>query len=711
MTLACGLQPASTPEVSTIASRLPTTGGAPLTPPPLSGTPVALDPPAVPAANGFAPYLVGAVDAGAVDPGRPPDLAQIANVEALEGLSKAQRAALAQSGFLVIPAPYGEPVDVYRWAAAQGLPTFLTTDAVLYNVSLLTDAAWRQAAARLTLDLQALSEALIRASLAQWLAVAEEEAGGALGEPGALADAAWRNLAFFSVGGRLLDADLEAPGAVAEVVAEELTLIEQGGVYISPLFGDQQDYGVYEPDADRVSPAPYQRATAWYAQPFPLHHQDPAAVRGAARQVLLMALALQASENWTRWERVYYPTTFFEGTAGGYNLVEAAAALEAVYGEGASLDMLLDEDRLDDFIATLRALPRPPAFHLQPPVTFRLLPRPQQPDEALFRELLFNRVGRYQGEPDTIPFTAVDTAIGPVRGLPRALDVAAALGSDLALSRLEAAGDVAYEGYDHQMQTVRRHVAQMDETVWTQTLGGGWLYAVETLLSPSPLAIPLVEEEIWWNKQLNSWYGAWILLRNPLRSTPGPPAVDPEAGTEAAAYVEPEPLVYARLAALVRQVREGLQGRTLLDTVLAEKLQEMERLLLALQLIAEKQLVGDSLTPDEFLLARQAAERLAALATLPPEGASGPAADRSLLRIADVYVDGQSGHMLQAALGEAWPIYVLVPGVEQPLLAVGALFSTYELRRKADEQLDADAWREMEKRPAPAPWLEEILIP
>ncbi|MDX1688930.1 MAG: DUF3160 domain-containing protein [Candidatus Promineifilaceae bacterium] len=710
VTLACGLQADPTPSVPTIDSRPQATIGAPATPPPLAGTAVALDP-ATPgsgpsSANGFAPYVLDAVDVGAVDLNRSPELTQIVNAEALERLTKAERDALSQNGFLVVPTPYAEPVGVYRWAAAEGLPTFLTTDVVLFNVALLTSAAWRHASEALTADLQAMSEALVRASLAQWLAATEEETD----EAGALAEAAWRNLAFFSVGGRLLDPDFEVPSPVAEVVAEEQTLIGESGVYISPLFGVRQDYGVYEPDPDRAPPARFQRAAAWYAHPFSFDSEEPAATRRAARQVLLMALALQASENWTRWERVYHPTTFFEGTAGVYDIGDATVALDAVYGVGATLDRILVQDRLDDFIATLRALPPPSGFDLRPSGAFSLLPRPQQPDEPLFRELLFNQVGGYHGDSETIPFTAIDTTVGPVRGLPRALDVAAALGSERAFSRLEAAGDAAYEGYDLQMEMVRRQVAQLDESARTQTLGGGWLYAVQPLLSSSQPAPTFVEEEVWWNKQFNSWYGAWLMLRDPFPVPSDLPATAAETGTEAA-YVEAEPLVYARLAALVRQVREGLQGRALLDEVLEQKLQGMERLLSALRLIVEKEVEDEPLTADESLLARQAAERLRALATVVPEEASGPATANPLPRIADVYVDAPSGRVLQAALGEAWPLYILVPGVEQPLLAVGAIFSTYEFKRDGNETLTDDSWREMEERPAPAAWMEALLAP
>lgn len=709
VTLACGLQPDRTPAIPTGGAQPPATASALGTPPPLAGTPVEVDG-ARSSTNGFAPYVLDDVGASTSNLTPPADLTEIANAEAVASLTKAQRDTLAENGFLVRPVPYAEPVGVYRWAAAEGLPTLLTTDVVLHNVSLLTDAAWRQAAGGLTADLQALSEALVRASLAQWLAVAEGADGAAGGDSDPFAEAAWRNLVFFSVGGRLLDPAFEVPSAVADIVAEEETLIEQGGVFISPLFGIEQDYGVYAADPDRAAPARYQQAGTWYAHPFSFDDEEPAAVRHAARQALLMALALRASENWTRWERVYHPTAFFEGTSGAYTIEDVAVALEAVYGESASLDTVLLQDRLDDFVATLRTLPRPARFDLQPPGAFRLLPRPQQPDEPLFRALLFNQVGGYRGDPEAIPFTAVDTAVGPVRGIPRALDVAAAFGSDRAMGVLEADGDLAYEGYDLQMEMARRRVAQLDETAWTQTLGGGWLYAVQPLLSLSRQAPAYVEQELWWNKQFNTWYGAWLMLREPLPSAPEASASAPDSGTEAA-HVEAEPLVYARLAALVRQVREGLQGRALLDEVMEQKLRGMERLLPALQRIAEKEVGDEPLTADESLLARQAAERLAALATLTTEGASARAAGNALPRIADVYVDAHSGQVLQAALGEAWPIFVVVPGAEQPLLAVGAVFSTYEFRQDGDERLADAAWREMEERSAPAAWMETLLAP
>jgi hypothetical protein len=66
---------------------------------------------------------------------------------------------------------------------------------------------------------------------------------------------------------------------------------------------------------------------------------------------------------------------------------------------------------------------------------------------------------------------------------------------------------------------------------------------------------------------------------------------------------------------------------------------------------------------------------------------------------------------LQAAIGEAWPIYVIVPDGERPYLTMGALFTTYELLLQPGERLTPSSWRDLDEPPVQSPWLEALVVP
>ena len=703
--LACELPseiPATRPSPTGPPAFVPAAATA--TPPPFAGTaaPVTMEQEA--AGARFAPYTPPADLESEPTPAGPLSLTEIGNPDVVERLDKAQRDLLAQQGFVVVATPFSTFGDLYQDAARQDFPVFITGDALLYSLDVLLDVAWQRAEREhLAPALEVLSQAMVEASLAQWEGAADE----------AVATAAWQNMAFFAVGSDLLLPGYVPPPAVATLVQDELTLIEQGGVFVSPLFGRQQDYAAFKPPGYYAADATlgrYYQAMAWYAQPLSLDGADAAVARATARRALLMAAAATAATSSGRWQQISQAATFVRGAGGAWSVAEVVAAAHAVYGTLPPTEDLADLARLDDFIATLRSLPRPTAFDPQAAPVFRFMPAAAPPDVAVFHELTFNQVGRYLREGEALPFTAVETAIGPVRGLPRVLDVAAAFGSEEALARLEAEGDTAYDGYSFQMDALRAHFGDLDEADWTQTLGGGWLYATRPLLAThTPGAAP----KAWWGKQFNTWVGAWVLQRHGTMLGARPVQAETEAPAATFGYVEPMPLLYGRLAALARQAISGLQARELLDEEVGQKLLRLERLLLALQDIGAKEVSGEALTDDERALVGQVGERLEALLLFAP-AAEGAVAriDREPAPVVDVYASASSGEVVQAALGEVWPIYVIVPGDAQPLLAVGGVFSTYELRLMAGERLDDEAWQSLSgQRPAPAAWLAQLLVP
>ena len=66
--------------------------------------------------------------------------------------------------------------------------------------------------------------------------------------------------------------------------------------------------------------------------------------------------------------------------------------------------------------------------------------------------------------------------------------------------------------------------------------------------------------------------------------------------------VEPEPEVYARLAALAAYTRDGLEKKNLLDALFTERLMNFERLMLDLTAIACAELENRTLSDHDYAL-------------------------------------------------------------------------------------------------------------
>ena len=716
-TLACSIPGAPVPTAApaTQEAIAPTpVGGAADVAPPFSGEAVGGAAERLPTLNPFGPFV--GVTASAPDPGLPRDeLQDLQKLESLQLLTASQQETLLANGFVIDPQPFESFAAAYAYAGEQKLPAFISADAILHTFHIVTDVAWqRSQALYLQADLEALTQAMVAESQNQWETAQDDET----------ARAALRNMAFFAVARSMLDPGFEAPPPVAAVVAEELTLVAQGGRFISPLYGSEEDYSRFDANdgyAPDESFARYLQALTWLSRPLSLDYgeagsaasQQLAEARLAARQVLLITWGLETSNNLSRWERIYQPSLYFQGTRVAWGLPQVQAAAAALYGAAPASGDLADEALLDDFIATILSMPPSLPFQPSPQPAFALLQAPSSgpdvatPDADILRRLVFNRVGAYMGESPP-PRTAVETNIGVIRGLPRTLDVPAVLGSQLAQAIVAAEGDDAYDGYTLQLQQLQQYFAALPQASWTTSFDGGWLLALQPLLAPLPesgfLYAPAAS---WQREQLNTWHAAWTTMRYTTALVPQPvsdAAIVPEI---AYGFLEPQPLLYGRLSALAGQVLEGLGSRGLLDDESADKLGQLERLMDAARTISRKELAGQHLTEDEAQLLSQFISRLDGLTTYQPAaGETVTQTDPGLARLVDVALEPSSGRLLQAATGEAWAIYVLVPREEDILLAMGAVLSSFELH---GEQVGPGAWRDMESRPPAPDWLAPLM--
>ncbi len=661
--------------------------------------------------GGFAEYVPYEVKVQPSVPSYEIDLDQVVNPNLLTRLTDEQRALLEENGFVVVPSRIEQIYEVYKSAKERGIPIFVTTDALLHTYHILYDYTLRAAEINYFVnDLKGLNAAMIKA--------AEEQYSAATGK---VREAARRNLAFFSVASALLDPDTQIPAEVAKDVQAELNLIEaHQGFAQSPIFGYREDYSQYVPRGHYTRNETFQRyfkAMMWYGRmmfrlkPGP----SPEAVeagRMETRQAILIVAALQNAQVGEEpalavWERIYEPTVFFVGKTDDLNVYDYAQAIREVYGDQLTLADLEDDAKLDEFIQRAMTL-RPPRIvssyvtdqEKPEEVTkgFRFMGQRFIPDSYIFQQLVYDKVGT-QDNP---------------RLFPKGLDVAAVLNSQRAYEiLLEVYDEGRYANYQEQMEKLRKEFSQLPPEQWVENLYWSWLHALRPLLEVKSEGYPtFMQNQAWLDKDLNTFLGSWTELRHDtilyakqsytMKATGIMPQPEPAKG-----YVEPQPAVYARLAALARQMRTGLEGRGLLDVEYSDKLERLESLLLSLKTMAEKELAGEALSEEEYELIRNIGGILESITTFSAkvEEEITSEADERMAIVADVHTDVNTGLVLEEGVGDAFIIYVVAPLEGRLVVTQGGVFSYYEFTHPMDDRLTDEAWQKLEPKPDLPTWV------
>lgn len=671
----------------------------------------------------FAPALI--------QPAIAPDLS---NVLVPTVLSQTQRNRLAHDGVVASPGlQEKEFFTVYEKARYANVPIFITSDSLLHVYHLMFDKTLRTAEVQYFHPLlQSLNRALITQVDAQYQAL----------RGGPWEDAALRAVAFVAVGGRLADAAFPIPPYAAELAEAELANIgEAAGIGSSPLFPGLdfgEDYTQYIPrghytrsDALRA----YFKSMMWYGRmTFRLQTQNPEVGRAETRSALLLVQALRNTQvdgrpALTVWADLYDPTAFLVGRSDDLTALDYLPVIEAVYGANPTLTALVDDVKLETFIAATEALPPPRILGLVIAASddetaqtkgLRFMGQRFVPDAYIFRQLIYRNVGT--------PFDR--------RGLPKGLDVMAAMGSERAYTLLDAMGDTRYLSYTLQMEKMRAWTGSLTVDDWTETVYNTWLYTFYPLLEVPGEGTPtFMRSTAWLDKQLHTCLGSWAELKHDTILyakqvyaelgagwMPTPPDPLPARG-----YVEPVPEFYARLAALAAMTREGLATRSLLGEQDADSLSRIEELALALKSMAEKQLQGVPLTEEEHHRIRfyggELEHLVMASADTPGDTPGGlPYMDEEpqAAVIADVATDPDPDGdgvpnpvVLEVGVGRINELHVVVPLIEADgslrlQVAKGAIFAYYEFPWPAGDRLTDEKWRAMldaGTAPPPPAWI------
>jgi hypothetical protein len=638
--------------------------------------------------------------------------ADLANVHVTVLMSPEQRAAMANNGFVVSPGGIKEFYELYERVRYDYVPVFVTTDSLLHVYHLMFDKLLRRIeGSELAPRLERLDRELLDRSLEQ----AEQVKGGPL------EDAALRNAAYFAVALKLLNSTFALPDKLRSLAEKDLKSIGEhksiGPSTVFPGLIEGEDWTQYVPRGHYTKSEAlksYFVAMMWHGR-MTFRVSDPTELRQAA--LLLIALETRPEGKEAAldlWSSIYAPTVFFAGESDDLTPFECRDALAAAAG-GKRSAKGIDESVLERFKKEM--------MNLRPPQVLSLVITKEDEVDASTKGM------RFFGQrlvPDAVVFRRLIDRSVPDRMLPKALDLFAALGSDRALSHVGA--DASNPAYDANMKKLRAMFGDMHEDRFTENLYVAWIHSLRPLLDPVPKSYPaFMQSPAWLDKSLTSALGSWtelnhdtILYAKPVYAEMGGGGLPPPTPKPPTGYVEPAPLVFARLASLAKMTEQGLLERKLISAEDGAAVTKLADLATELKALAEKELIGAALSEKEAELLRYYGANIESLTfaasnegdlgdQAEPEG--GDAVQAAV--VADVANDPQSSRVLEEGVGRVYEILAAVPVEGRLVVAKGGVFSHYEFVEPMSGRLTDEAWRKRldeGKAPKMAPWTTSYIV-
>lgn len=634
----------------------------------------------------------------------PFDLSQVRFLDSIN-LNDEQLRLLAQNGFVVVPDTVNQFEDPYRfdniWDVNTGHGYWVTTDAVLHELyvafaNLLNFMETDELYGRVrNVALESYKTAFVQYDAAQ---------GTSLEEPARAATL------YYAVALGLLDPQAYTDTVDAALQTDAVTLLDaanaaEGRLAVPFLPRYQEDFSQYKPRGNYTTSEllqRYFRGMMWLGRITFLARDD------ASLQASLLALrAMEQSGAMTDWAAVSELLTYLIGPTDNLGPAEYLPLAQAIYGNDMPLDTLADMNRLSEFRTQVKALPGPRINNVVRPMGtevaalddstrgFRLFGQRFTFDAYAMQRLIYPYVGE----------------TGSERKLPSGLDVAAVMGSDIAYNLLVQQGDTNYKNYDTNMLGLREDVNQISGSDWLENLYGGWLMALQPLWNRNEQSYPaLINTEAWRLRELYAGLGSWSELKHATVLYVAQPMGGLGGGGEFVAdttnYVEPNPLVFSRVAIIAASVVQGLDARNIGKqdftssdapdglVFIRDAFHELAIVSARLADMANKHLWGIPLTDDEqIFLKYHFGEELWYVRYSAELAVSNPPEMSAI--VTDVASNPDAGTVLQVGTGYVNYIYVITDSPQGLQLTRGAAYSYYEFVNDIDNRLTDETWQEM----------------
>ncbi|MBO5145283.1 MAG: DUF3160 domain-containing protein [Lachnospiraceae bacterium] len=617
-----------------------------------------------------------------------PDLSNVDNLWQYYYLSDEMTQKLSQNGFVVAGNAGSEFFEIYEENRYMMLPSFVTVDSLMHTYHLYFSYLLKNLEQDfLSNALTQLSTRMLDNSIAQYGQLKGSE----------WESAAKRNVAFFTIGAKLLDDTAAVSEDVKEIVETELERINNAkGIDFSEITGDEEDYSQYIPrgyyEGDEKLER-YFKAMMWYGR---IHFAQEEAELDRSALLITKALA-DDGEAYALWESIYAVTSFFAGASDDLGVCEYAPLLREVYGEDITVNGLIGTEKaFEQFHAMTASLPAPQINSI--PINdgednvipgFRFMGQRFSIDAAVMQKLIYSNVE--------------ENSEGAKRMLPDVLDVPAALGSDTALRILEENGAADYAGYSENMELLRKGLAEENDTLWSASLYASWLNTLRPLLTVKGEGYPMfMQNEEWVKKDLECFAGSFTELKHDTILYSKQVMAEMGGGYDEEpdyrGYVQPEPLVYERFSSLAGQTAQGLKKYGMLDSADEENLTRLSEISDRLLTISNKELQDETLTDEEYEFIENYGGNLEHFwyEAVKGDGESSyiDSAEYPAALVVDIATD-PNGTVLEAATGNPSLIYVVVKVDGTLKLARGSVYSFYQFPWPMDDRLTDTRWRQM----------------
>ncbi len=650
---------------------------------------------------------------------------------------------LKTNSFVVVPGNEKEIFEVYQDCKKNNHPIFITTDAALHTSHLFFDSVLRILEIQRLFDFsKELTDLMLQISKNHYEEADSEE----------VKQAARLNIGFFSVAKKLFEPDFKPGNKLDELVSEELKNIsDHKGIKFRALLDyvdhpsmlthpyAYEDYSQYYPRGHYTRNETFKKyfkVMMWYGRiDFKLKpgKSDEALIHGRKMtlQALLMVDALMRNPRaFELWNMIYKPTVYFVGKTDDLNAEDYISLIKDIFPSNQNIDKYHNEKFLSDFIQKAQEMEPPKVLSAlayedkdfkKTTLGFRFMGQRFIPDSYIFQQLVFGvKKLKYTGKDK--PFTMENIPnVGQARAFPRGLDVFAVLGSQRALEILQKEGDTEYEGYNEQMNQLKKEFASIDQKKWTQNLYWHWLYSLIPLLNEDikENAPGFMKGSSWIEKELMTALGSWTELRHDTilyakqsYTLMGRAPLPQPAFTYG--YVEPYPQVYERIQHMMSRLREMHSELKIEIPEVQDKIRKFEAVLHKLKVISEKELEKKSLTKEEYSFIWDIGSTLKELKRFPEsiQKKITSDADEQMDIIVDVHTELNTSQVLEEGVGFPFHIYVIISDSKGRRITHGAVYSYYEFKHPLDDRLTDEKWQKMGKdnqRPPLPQWAHSFM--
>ncbi len=615
-----------------------------------------------------------------------PDLSNIDNLWQVY-MEDGMKEKFIKNGFVVGGESGSEFFQVYEWNRYADIPNFVTVDSLMHTYHLYFSHLMKNIEKNhLKENLSALSIKMVENSTKQYEILKGSE----------WENAAVRNVAFFSVGAKLLNAQIPSYDYTEMIISEELEKIKKAnGIAISSITEDEEDYsqyiprGYYEGDEQLES---YFKAMMWYGR---IHFRQDEEELDKSALLITMALAEDA-ESYELWKGIYAVTSFFAGASDDSSVFEYWPLIETVYGKDISVnDLPNNQENFNKFHEMTANLESPkinsiPIMEWESNVIpgFRFMGQRFTIDAAIMQQLIYHNVQQ--------------NSLGNNRMLPDVLDVPASLGSDMALQILTQQGDTEYQNYSENMAKLKESLSESNQTLWTASLYANWLNTLRPLLHEKGEGYPFFMQNMEWTKKnLECFAGSFaelkhdtVLYTKQVMAEMGGDGMEKEPDDRG--YVEPEPLIYSRFARLADLTAEGLKNYRMLDKTDEENLIRLKEIAEKLFVISKKELQDEVLSDEEYEFIKSYGGNLEHFWIEAIKKDTGVEASQELPAaiVVDIATD-PNGQILEIATGNPSTIYVAIKVDGKVKIAKGSVYSFYQFPWPIDDRLTDSKWRYM----------------